>query len=220
MSPIVPAIIPASLDDIASTIDRVAPFTHEIQVDIVDGVFVPFTSWPYTTGAPIASLSNYTKEHMVEVDLMLMEPERVIQEYVDAGARMVVVHLESVRDLETIISLRKANDFKLGFSINNDTPFNTLTRVLEQADYVQLMGIARIGSQGQPFDERVLERISVLRKTYPTLLISIDGSVNIETVGKLAHAGANRCVSGSAILNQKNPEEAYYALTSLFAIAV
>lgn len=220
MSPIVPAIIPTSLTHLKQSIDLVAPFTHEVQVDIVDGTFVPFTSWPYGADAHIADLAVFTEEFFMEVDLMLMEPERVIRDYVDAGARMVVVHLESVRDLESIVALRKVSDFKLGFSINNDTPLATLTDVIVHADYVQLMGIAQIGSQGQPFDERVLERIKKLRKAYPTLLISIDGSVNIETVGRLAHAGASRCVSGSAILKQENPEEAYHTLTSLFTIAV
>lgn len=219
MSPIVPAVIPTSFKDIARTIELVTPFTHEVQIDIVDGIFVPFTSWPYGMDASIADLERYTKEYIVEVDLMLMEPERVILEYVNAGARMVVVHLESVHDLASIVALRKERDFKLGFSINNDTPLSVLTDVIQSADYVQLMGIAKIGSQGQPFDVRVLERITVLRQMFPTLLISIDGSVNTETVGRLGHAGADRCVSGSAILKQENPEEAYNTLATLFAIA-
>lgn len=219
MSPIVPAIIPTSLAHLKASIDLVAPFTHEVQVDIVDGIFVPFTSWPYIDGASIADMAPLTSEGLVEVDLMLMEPEKVLAEYVQAGARRVVVHLESVRDFEKILALKKELDFKLGFSINNDTPLETLTDVIAHADYVQLMGIAHIGSQGQPFDERVLTRIATLRAAHPTLLISIDGSVNTETVGRLAHAGANRCVSGSAILKQDNPEEAYDTLAALFAIA-
>ncbi len=219
MSPIVPAVIPTSSKDIARTIELVTPFTHEVQIDIVDGIFVPFTSWPYGMEASIADLERYTKEYIVEVDLMLMEPERVILEYVNAGARMVVVHLESVHDLASIVALRKERDFKLGFSINNDTPLSVLTDVIHDADYVQLMGIAHIGSQGQPFDERVLERITALRQMFPTLLISIDGSVNAETVGRLGHAGADRCVSGSAILKQEHPEEAFNALVSLFTIS-
>ena len=219
MSPIVPAIIPTSLAHLKESIDLVAPFTHEVQVDIVDGVFVPFTSWPYVAGGNIADMAPFSSGGLVEVDLMLMEPETVLAEYVKAGARRVVVHLESVRDFEKILALKKEFDFKLGFSINNDTSLTTLIDVIAHADYVQLMGIAHIGSQGQPFDERVLTTIATLRAAYPTLLISIDGSVNTETVGKLAHAGANRCVSGSAILKQENPEEAYNTLTSLFAIA-
>ena len=77
------------------------------------------------------------------------------------------------------------------------------------------MGIAKIGSQGQPFDERVLERVRVLRAEYPELTISIDGSVNVETVVLLSQAGADRFVSGSAILKAKNPAEAFHEFEAL-----
>lgn len=219
MSPIVPAVIPTSFADIVSTLNRISSFTHEVQIDVVDGKFVPYTSWPYCDGAHIADLAQITKEYITEMDLMIMEPEQVFHEYVATGVRRIVVHLESVHDLAPILSLRKEHDFKLGFSINNDTPLSTLTDVIDSADYVQLMGIAHIGVQGQPFDEQVLSRITELRKAYPALLISIDGSVNADTVGRLAHAGADRCVSGSAILKQEHPEEAFDSLVSLHSIA-
>lgn len=219
MSPIVPAVIPTSFADIVSTLNRISSFTHEVQIDVVDGKFVPYTSWPYCDGAHIADLAQITKEYITEMDLMIMEPEQVFHEYVATGVRRIVVHLESVHDLTPILSLRKEHDFKLGFSINNDTPLSTLTDVIDSADYVQLMGIAHIGVQGQPFDERVLTRVTELRKAYPALLISIDGSVNADTVGRLAHAGADRCVSGSAILKQEHPEEAFDSLVSLHNIA-
>jgi ribulose-phosphate 3-epimerase len=220
MSPIVPAIIPTSLNNLRETLAMVASFTREVQVDIVDGQFVPFTSWPYTEEASIGDLAQFTNEFLIEVDLMLNKPEEVIMEYVRAGVRRIVIHLESTTHLDVVLSIKNESDIKIGFSINNDTPLDVLTDVIDQADYVQLMGIAHIGSQGQAFDERVLERISMLRKDYPNLLISIDGSVNAETVSRLAHAGADRCVSGSAILKQENPKEAFENLTSLYSIGL
>jgi ribulose-phosphate 3-epimerase len=220
MSPVIPAIIPTSLSHLKETFQKVAPFAREVQVDVVDGVFVPFISWPYGGGEAVPELAQFTGDFIVEVDLMLMNPEEVIREYIDAKARQIVVHLESTKKLEDIIAIRKEHDFKLGFSINNDTPLGVLTRVIHDADYVQLMGIAHIGSQGQAFDERVLERIIELKRMYPSLLISIDGSVNQTTISKLAHAGADRCVSGSAILKQENSHEAYDALVALYTIGV
>lgn len=220
MSPIIPAVIPESLNDIASVISLIAPFSHEIQIDIVDGVFVPYCSWPYLKEmGTIRDLKSYIDGFQVEMDLMIMEPELVAREYIEAGARKIVVHLESVRDMDAIRALKKTHDCKLGFSIGNDTPLHVLTDVIADADYVQLMGIAHIGVQGQPFDNRVLERITTLRQMYPTLLISIDGSVNRETVGSLAHAGANRCIAGSSIVKSTHPQEAYKELTALFSIA-
>ena len=220
MSPIIPAIIPTSLDHLRETFAQIEPFAHEVQVDIVDGIFVPFLSWPYLTNAPVSDLSLFTQDFLIEVDLMIEAPERVIEEYARANVRRIVVHLEGVHDLEHIMDVRERYDFKLGFSIDNNTPLHQLTDVIEKAEYVQLMGIAHIGSQGQAFDERVLERIVTLKHMYPSLLISIDGSVNQSTISKLAHAGADRCVSGSAILKEENPEEAYDALVALYTIGV
>lgn len=220
MSPVIPAIIPTSFSHLEETLRQVAPFAREVQVDVVDGKFVPFTSWPYMEGAKVSDLSQFTDDFIIEVDLMLNNPEEVILEYLDAKVRRIVVHLESTQKLNDIIAIRKEHDFKLGFSINNDTPLEVLTEVIEHAEYVQLMGIAHIGSQGQAFDERVLERIVTLKNRYPSLLISIDGSVNQSTISKLAHAGADRCVSGSAILKEESPEEAYDALVALYTIGV
>ncbi len=220
MSPIVPAIIPKTFDEIGKTLRIVSPFTHEVQIDIVDGVFVPFISWPYQEPGTITDLQVHTGDFLIEMDLMIQEPETVIEAYAKTGVRRIVVHLETVTDLNRICTVREKYDFKLGFSINNDTPLEMLTAVIDSADYVQLMGIAHIGTQGQPFDERVLGRIRTLRHAYPELLISIDGSVNLETVGKLAHAGAGRCISGSAILKAHNPPEAYTHLVSLHSISV
>lgn len=218
MSPIVPAIIPKSFDDLRHSLERVAPFAREVQIDIVDGKFVPFTSWPYSDGSAVLDIKEFSHQFLIEIDLMIMEPERVIEEYLKAGVRRIVVHVESTTCLSDIVAFKKQYDFKIGFSINNDTPLSTLTNIIQDADYVQFMGIAHIGSQGQPFDERVLERISTLKHTHPALLVSIDGSVNTDTVSRLAHAGADRCVSGSAILNAVDPERAYEELTSLFTI--
>lgn len=219
MTPIVPAIIPTSKKNLDETLQLVSPFTREVQVDIVDGEFVPFTSWPYDEKGSVQELKEYTDNFLIEVDLMLNNPEEVIMNYVETKVRRIVIHLESTTKLSDIIAIRKEYDFKLGLSINNDTPLEVLLENIDSADYVQLMGIAKIGSQGQPFDIRVLERIQELKKRYPNLLISIDGSVNFDTVSKLAHAGADRCVSGSAILKHENPYEAFNSLVSLYTIS-
>jgi len=215
MSPIVPALIPTSFAHIEETLASITSFTHEIQIDIVDGVFVPFVSWPYGVGDRVEDLANYTQSCLIELDCMMMNPESVIEDYLRAGVRRVIVHLESTKNLSHILILKERYDFKLGLSILNDTPIDVLTDVINCADYIQLMGIAQIGSQGQPFDVRVITRIHDIKKAYPNLLISIDGSVNSETVVPLFKAGADRCVVGSAILSQNDPEHAYRALVSL-----
>lgn len=215
MPAIVPAIIPESRDHLEKTLGLTSTFTHEVQIDIVDGVFVPFRSWPYGEGEAVMHLKSLIKDFNVEVDLMVMEPESVIESYLASGVRKVVIHLESTSKLEEILTWKERYDFRIGFSINSDTDVSMLTTVIESADYVQLMGIAHIGSQGQPFDARVLARITELLKLYPNLLISIDGSVNLETLPQLYIAGARRFVAGSSILKAGDPRRAFETLRSL-----
>ncbi len=215
MTQIIPAIIPESLEHLTQTLARIAGFTHDVQIDIVDGEFVPFTSWPYAPKGTIADIEKLTDNFIVEVDLMVMEPEKVIEKYAKAGARRIVLHLESVHTIDHIVSLRDTYGFELGLSIANDTDIRALTTVIEYADYVQLMGIGQIGTQGQPFDTRVLARIAELLAQHPALSISIDGSVNGETLPLLKSAGAERFVVGSAILDADDASSAYAKLVSL-----
>ena len=215
MPSIIPAIIPESLKYLERILSLASTFTHEVQIDIVDGVFVPFRSWPYGEGEDITELKSLIKDFNVEVDLMVREPETVIEPYLQAGARKIIIHLESTEKLAEILAYKERYDFRLGLSINSDTDLHTLTAVIGSADYVQLMGIAQIGSQGQPFDSRVLTRITELLKMNPNLLISIDGSVNMETLPQLYIAGARRFVAGSSILKAGDPKRAYETLRSL-----
>ena len=217
MSIIVPAIIPQSRNDLQDTLEIVRPFAKEIQVDVVDGIFVPFMSWPYGTEEKISDLAQWSKEFSIEMDLMVMNPEEVIEEYVKAGAKRIVVHIESTRHLNDIIKRYTKRDFMLGLSINNDTELAPLMENLEKIDYVQCMGIAEIGSQGQPFDERVLERIHLIHEVAPDMEIAVDGSVNHETLSALHKVGVTRFAAGSAILKAQNPEEAFRELESMIA---
>lgn len=215
MNKIIPAIIPASLEDLATNLEIISHFSQEVQIDIVDGKFVPFKSWPYTEKKVVKGLAPLIENFIVEVDCMVNEPEDIILGFIQAGARRIVVHLECVLNLPKIIELKTKTEFELGFSIGNGTDLHALTSVLHMADYVQLMGIADIGSQGQPFDSRVLSRIKELKTMYPAIQISIDGSVNKETLPQLIEAGADRFVAGSSILSAEDPKSAYKALVAL-----
>lgn len=217
MQQIVPAIIPESFNTLKDTLNRVQSFAKSVQIDIVDGKFVPFTSWPYDNkkGADINNLRPYTEKFDIEVDLMIKEPELTLHEWTNVGVRSIVIHLESVNDIDSIFKHHEKYNYRLGLSILNTTPIEELLRYIDRIDYVQLMGIRDIGSQGQPFDESVLDRVRTLRSSFSDLLISIDGSVNGETLPRLKKAGANRFVSGSAILRSEEPETAFNELTRL-----
>jgi ribulose-phosphate 3-epimerase len=215
MQTIIPAIIPQSFEQLEHTLESISAFTHYVQVDIVDGKFVPFTSWPYGDGDTISDITSLAQKFVLEFDLMVRDPEVVLDEYIKAGAGSVVIHLESTEEIERVFEHHDAHKYQLGLSILNDTPLGELIKLAHRANFVQLMGIADIGSQGQSFDERVLPRIRELRAEFPALLISIDGSVSKETLPRLKEAGANRFVSGSAILKDDDPGEMFGALEKL-----
>ncbi len=212
MLTIVPAIIPLSIEDLKNHLALLKDVTHSVQVDIVDGKFVPFTSWPHKDETDVQTLASIAETYEIEVDLMIESPEECVDEYVRAGIKAAVIHLESTNNMKEIIDILHAGGVQAGLSLLNDTPLEALDPFLSEIDYVQLMGIRDIGSQGQPFDERVLDRITSLCLGYPKLPISIDGGVNKDTIMRLKKAGATRFVSGSAIFGEHEPDKAYRSL--------
>ena len=100
-------------------------------------------------------------------------------------------------------------------SHNNDTPLEDLYPYLDSVDFIQLMGINEIGSQGQPFDIRVLERVATLHTLYPNKTLSVDGAVNEENILSLKAAGINRFVVGSNILKASDPKAQYEKLLKI-----
>ena len=217
---IVPAVIPESFNHLQHALNAVSRFAKEVQVDIVDGAFVPPKSWPYHAGEwrEIIALVNddgIPAEQLLEVDLMIMRPEETLEEWIGLGFTRFVIHTESTEELSDIIDTLHREERIVGLSLGNDTDLSVLDPYYEQIDFVQCMGIAKIGSQGNPFDERVLERVRTIKEKHPDLEVSVDGSVNMETIPKLKDAGVSRFVSGSAIFGASDPETAFRELTNL-----
>lgn len=213
MIPIVPAVIPESLVDLETKLSRLA-FSSEIHIDVVDGKFVPFTSWPYEpSGSPI-EIKNLTDRFTLEVDLMVNEPLKSAESWIEAGADMLVFYVESI-SLPDFKQFMKSAPATVGVSALNDTPMEIFLPYIEMADGVQLMGIAKIGAQGQSFDQRVFDRIRIIKQKFPQKPITIDGSVNKDTVKDLSMAGANRFIVGSAIVLAEKPHEAYLELMNI-----
>lgn len=206
MVEIIPAIMPKDyehLDEVMSLFVNVAPM---VQLDIMDGKFVPARTWPYPRDAHFEAIVA-EEEGMprwedinFEADLMIENPELAVPKWVSAGASRIIVHVESMVDFEKIRASVPVGLIELGLAINTTTPLSVIEPYIERIDFVQCMGIARIGFQGEEFDERVLENVRALRAKYPELPISIDGSVNFDTARALVDAGATRLVSGSTIL--------------------
>lgn len=210
---IVPAIIPRSLEHLRETVARL-PFARSLQIDLVDGRFVPDVSWPYNGGDP-EDARSLLSDREVEMDLMVERPEAAARLWLELGVARIVFHLEAILNWDEISKLKQDFEFKLGIALNNDTLLEKLYPHIEKIDYVQLMGIKEIGRQGQPFDERVVARAREMKTLYPNMEVSVDGSVNEKTLPLLSAAGVDRFVAGSALLSANAPSEEYSKLLKI-----
>ena len=208
MTEIIPAIMPSSFKDLQERYSLIKGYVDTVQIDVMDGEFVPSKDWPYIGG----ELEKIDFDF--EVDLMVKDPESVVESWVQAGAKRIIIHIESTEKIEEVF-LKIPSDIEVGIALNTTTPNEKIYPLIEKIDFIQFMGIAKIGYQGQEFDERVLEKIKDLREKYSRVIISVDGAVSLETAPKLIEAGANRLAVGSAIFGSNNIENTIKKLASI-----
>ncbi|MEK7180627.1 MAG: hypothetical protein AAB706_04075 [Patescibacteria group bacterium] len=220
MKEIIPAIIPEDFFDLQGKMSRVIGLAPLVQIDVLDGKLTPEPSWPYNVEEDKNFLEithgdkgfPYWEKLDFEVDLMVLDPFTLWEDWFNAGAKRIIFHIESKTNWETLIAEFKKHSVEkdlpfyteLGFAINIDTPLEKLAPVISHADFIQCMGIARIGFQGEPFDERVIEKIKAIKSQYSEMIISVDGGVSLDNASALLEAGATRLVSGSAIFEDSD----------------
>ena len=217
--------MPDSFFDLEKKAAQVRSLVPLVQIDIMDGKFVKSKSWPYRNAGKadeehfLAMINQdetlpFFDELDYEIDLMIAEPEKHIDEWLPLGASRLIFHVESIADQALFwshdIFKEGARDIggskviEVGLAINPDTGIALLAPHLPRIDFVQCMGIANIGYQGEAFDERVLDYINQIRVLYPNLPISVDGGVSLQTAPLLKAAGATRLVSGSAVFGSED----------------
>jgi ribulose-phosphate 3-epimerase len=231
MTEVLPAIIPQSFEDLKDKMALVKGIVKMVQIDICDGKFVPSKSWPYIGDE--GEFENLGKEDEgfpfwqnmdFELDMMIRNPEEVSEAWIHAGAKALIFHIESSpKILDFIKELRKKYGYAkdtvagidIGVAISIETPNENLDDFMIKdeegrylVDFVQFMGIRKIGFQGQDFDEEILEKIKNFRKKYSDIIIGVDGAVNFDTYQDLVKAGANKLVSGSALYDSEDIKEA------------
>ncbi len=212
MIEIIPAVIPKSLKDLEEKLMMIRGLVRCVQIDVIDGKFAPSPSWPYrdendqSFKEMVSEKSGlpFWQDFDFEADLMIKNPEEVIADFAKAGFSRVIIHIESSGDVGDAISVAQKSGVSPVLAANIETAEEEIEKWLKEADGVQLMGIARIGFQGEPFDEMVISKIKNLRERHPDLIISVDGGVNIENAPKLISAGANRLAVGSAIFKSED----------------
>lgn len=169
-----------------------------IHVDVMDGVFVP----NITIGAPVvADLRNYT-DKILDVHLMVEEPDRFVADFANAGADIITVHAEACRHLDRTLAHIRELGVLAGVALNPATPITAITHVLHRVDMVLMMSV-NPGFGGQSFIPYTLDKIMDLRRVMgergvkPD--IEIDGGVTLDNVDDALEAGANIIVAGSAV---------------------
>lgn len=179
-----------------------------MHLDVVDGQFVPFSSWPYEPAGNPTEVLTLCDSRTLEVDLMVENPLPAARAWIAAGADMLVFHIETI-SVAALTAFAEETAVTIGVSALNDTSDDLLRPYLDIADYVQVMGIREIGAQGQPFDDRALVRIAWIRSVASEMVISIDGSVNVSTLPQLVAQKLNRYIVGSAITRADVPLAVY-----------
>ncbi len=211
--PIVPALIPDSQKAVVNFTAEMS-FVHEIHIDVVDGEFVPAVSWPVSPADSPLSVKSYTDRYTLEVDLMVKQPLAAALLWEQAGADMIVFHVETISP-ESFSAFAKRTTASVGIAFHGATTIETIKPYVAYADYIQIMGIETIGAQGQAFSEKTLSKIETLKVQYPHIPISVDGSVNKDTIKRIVSAGADRVIVGSAISHAEDKKAAYDSLRSL-----
>lgn len=177
-----------------------------IHIDVMDGVFVPNISF----GFPVLEAVKKVTTKFVDTHLMIVEPEKYVQRFAEAGAQMITVHLEATEDIRRCISLIRESGAKAGISIKPGTPVKALYSLLEVIDMVLIMSVEP-GFGGQKFMEASVDRIKELRAEITRrglpVMIEVDGGVSYDNAAMLYGAGCDILVAGSAIFAKADPKE-------------
>jgi len=209
---IAPSILSANFADLGRDIAAVERGGADlIHVDVMDGHFVP----NITIGPPVVRAIKKVATRPLDVHLMIEEPDRFIEAFVDAGASMVSVHVEAVPHLQRTISFIKKLGARAGAVLNPSTPAISLEDIAGDLDYVLVMSV-NPGFGGQAFIPHSVEKVrrvrAVLTAAGSSVPIEIDGGIDETTAARVVAAGANILVAGQAIFGGSDPERATRAL--------
>lgn len=202
---IAPSVLSANFANLAKDFEMLNQSDAEyIHIDVMDGVYVPNISFGFLVIEAMRKLST----KVFDVHLMIVEPQKYIQEFKNAGADILTVHIEACTHLHRTIQHIKSCGMKAGVAINPHTPIHLLSEIIAEVDLVCVMSV-NPGFGGQSFIENTYNKISELKQLIAQknskALIEIDGGVSLHNAKKLITTGANVLVAGNAVFNSENP---------------
>jgi len=171
-----------------------------IHIDVMDGHFVP----QITIGPPVVAAIRRWTNLLLDVHLMIETPERQINQFADAGADIITVHIEACPHIHRVVQMVKGLGIKAGVALNPGTPVDTLEEVLPSLDLVLVMTV-NPGFGGQTFIEDTLDKVARLRVELDegslAAKLEVDGGINAETAPRVVRVGARVLVAGSAVFH-------------------
>jgi ribulose-phosphate 3-epimerase len=213
MAIVSPSILSADFAKLGQEIQSVST-ADWIHVDVMDGRFVP----NITIGPLIVKAARSVTDKPLDVHLMIVEPDKYIQDFRDAGADMITVHAEASPHLDRSIQAIKQSGAKAGVALNPHTSDSVLDYVLEELDLVLIMTV-NPGFGGQSLIERVFPKMTRIRERIDKLglstLIEVDGGVKTHNAHRFVEAGAHALVSGSGVFGAEDRAAAIAALQAV-----
>jgi ribulose-phosphate 3-epimerase len=189
--------------DVAMINNSQADWFH---IDVMDGRFVPNISF----GLPVIKAIKKQAQKPLDVHLMIVEPEKYFQDFKDAGADILSVHIEASTHLHRSLQAIKALGMKAGVAINPHTPVSLLADIINDTDLVCMMSV-NPGFGGQSFIENTLHKIKELKRIIvekgAATLIEIDGGVTLQNAASIVAAGADVLVAGNTVFSASNPTQ-------------